>query len=249
MPYNTPKKKIKKVKNSIDKLYEVFSIYPANRNMFASPLYNHKIEKWRDELFNAKLEEIETEDLYNFCSSVMLTWGEEEDYKHFLPRIYELIADYNSPYEVWIILDRLNDCKWRKWRMEEVNCVELYINELWLNLQENSEYRFRDYFSAIANIYPNFDEMLLKWQISTSRNSAKNLAIYFNEEYENIFVKKILPGFKPNIDLGLSLFKWITSEAMIKKIEKDYFKFEEENFAADLSKLLELIENTKKGWR
>ena len=210
--------------------------------MVASRLYDHKIEKWKDELFSEKLEKLKAENLYNFCSSVMLTWGKEDDYKHFLPRIYELIANYNSPYEEWIILDRLNDCKWRDWEIEEVKSVEFYLIELWLNLLKSSGYKFNDYFSAIANVYPDFDEMLLKWQTCTSRNSAQILANYFNEEYKNIFIAKLLPGFETNIELGVTLFKWITSEAMIEKIKKDYFKYEDEDFAPNLSKLLEIIE-------
>ena len=55
----------KKIQDTIDKLYEVFSKYPGNSKMLGSPNYGN-IDKWNTDLFSKPLTELDEEDLSLF---------------------------------------------------------------------------------------------------------------------------------------------------------------------------------------
>ncbi len=52
-------------------------------------------------------EKLNEDDLSRFTGKAMTTWGNANDYKHFLPRIFELTAELKTPYEIWIAFDKL----------------------------------------------------------------------------------------------------------------------------------------------
>ncbi len=95
-----------RLKNSINELYETFKKYHSNSNMIGSSNYND-LGKWNKELFAKPLTELNEDDLSIFTAKVMTTWGCENDFKHFLPRIFELTAELKTPYEIWIAFDKL----------------------------------------------------------------------------------------------------------------------------------------------
>lgn len=84
-----------RLKNSIKELYETFEIYHSGPKMKGSPLY-HDLEKWNDDLFSKPLNELNQDDLSRYTGKAMTTWGNANDYKHFLPRIFELTAELRT---------------------------------------------------------------------------------------------------------------------------------------------------------
>ena len=79
-----------RLKNSIEALYETFQRYLSNSNMNGSPVYGH-LNEWNKELFSKPLRELDEDDLSRFAAKAITTWGNTNDYKHFLPRIFEAI--------------------------------------------------------------------------------------------------------------------------------------------------------------
>ena len=53
----------------------------------------------------------------------MATWGNANDYKHFLPRIFELTAELRTPYEIWIAFDKLTLAEFQNWAEEEQKVI------------------------------------------------------------------------------------------------------------------------------
>jgi len=128
------------------------------------------------------------------------------DYKHFLPRIFELTAELKTPYEIWIAFDKLVLGKWEKWDDNEQKVIHEYMISLWESVvndnSERAEWDFKDYFSALAHFYPSFTELLNVWGKFESKASVKHLANYIWEE-ENIlfgfYQKKFMRKCNRNI--------------------------------------------------
>lgn len=65
----------------------------------------------------------------------MTTWGNVDDYRHFLPRIAELISSGQAGGSYGVDLDMVGNklayAKWRAWPDEEQRAIEEWLLALW----------------------------------------------------------------------------------------------------------------------
>lgn len=177
----------------------------------------------------------------------MLTWGSLDDYKHFLPRIFELIAACESPYEEWILFEKLNKADWQTWSNEEVTALSFYFLSLWEKLL-TTEYReayFSDYFAAISNVYPNFSQLLKVWEANFFSCGTTNLIRYVSENCDFLVNKQKLPGWKPSRKYGEEFCKWINSENIILHLKQQINLSESIELEYQISWLLSSLRHQK----
>jgi hypothetical protein len=238
-----------RLKNSIEVLYNVFSKYKGNPNMEGSSNYDN-LEEWNKELFSKELNELSAQDLLRFAGKVMTTWGRVDDYKHFLPRIFELTAELDPPYEVWIAFDKLNYGNWDKWEENERNAIYNYMLSLWDNLvtddSEKAEWFFIEYFSSIARFYPKFSDILNIWEHKTGRAPTKHLTEFILNEREKLFDKGYIDGLHKNYDAAKELIDWLLAEQTIKRLQEAFYNFEREEFAEKISWAENILTDEKK---
>ena len=237
------------LKISIEKLYDTFAKYQGLSKLEGSPLYGD-LDIWNKELRSKKLRELTDEDLSRFAGKVILTWGDENDYRYYLPRILELTAYLKTPYEVWTIYCRLEDAKWKTWDIEEQNAINDFTIELWDNIlndnSERAEWEFKEYFNTIANFYPDFSQVLNIWETKENFTSIKYLTNYIFEERHNIFDNNFIDNRKKN-SKNIEQFKtWLTSEKILKKFEQAFYDNEGNEIAERLSWVEQILTNEKK---
>src|SRR5262249_5226325 len=75
------------VSRALNDAYELFSIYPRPRHLEASPVEN--ADEMLRALTAAPLRQLTGEQIGPYSGSAILTVGDVNDYKHFLPRILE----------------------------------------------------------------------------------------------------------------------------------------------------------------
>jgi hypothetical protein len=226
------------LKITVDKLYEVFSKIHGNSNMQGSPNYGD-LEIWNQVLFSKPLRELSANDLSRFTGKAMTTWGNVDDYKHFLPRILELTAQLDTPYEVWIAFDKLEYGNWKAWEETEQKVIHEYMLLLWESLlkddSEKAEWVFMDYFSSIAHFYPRFGELLTIWERDNNKTATKHLANFIYNERSNIFDKRIIAGFHKQSENVDELKNWSLSDKTVQRLEEAYYRYEHEPFAETIS--------------
>jgi hypothetical protein len=237
-----------RLKNSISELYETFEKYHSNSNMEGSPNYDD-LDEWNKELFTKSLTELNEDDLSRFTGSAMLTWGNVNDYKHFLPRIFELTAELKTPYEIWITFEKLTYTEWN-WAENEQNVINEYMIALWESIvndnSEKAEWEFKDYFSTIAHFYPNFTDLLGIWSESESKGAIKHLSNFLVDEQTKLFDRKKLSGFHDKTENIDEFINWILSDKMLNKVQGKYFEFETEKFAEKISWAEQIITTERK---
>ncbi len=91
-------------KESVERLYQVFAKYPLREDTGMCPCCHDPEDRKR--LHAKPLRELSPEDLEPYTWSALLTWGDVEDFKHFLPRLFETISDCEA--EVEVLLEKLN---------------------------------------------------------------------------------------------------------------------------------------------
>lgn len=238
-----------RLKISIEKLYDIFAKYQGLSKLEGSPLYDD-LETWNKLLRNKKLKELTGEDLSLFAGKIILTWGDENDYRYYLPRILELTAELKTPYDIWTLYSRLEDANWKTWNAEEQTAINDFTIELWNNLlndnSEKAEWEFKDYFHSIAYFYPDFTEILKFWETNNSFSSVKHLTNYIFEERQHLFDNNYLNSIEKNTK-NIEQFKtWLTSDNIIKKIEKAFYDNEKNEIAERLSWVEQILRNEKK---
>ena len=180
----------------------------------------------------------------------MTTWGSANDYKHFLPRIFELTAELRTPYEIWIVFDKLTLADWTNWNENEQKSIHEFMIALWESIvndnSEKAEREFRDYFLAIAHFQPNFNDLLDIWTESESKAGVKHLAKLLVEEKTSIFDRKKISGFYDKNENMEEFITWVFSDKMLEKIQQKYFEFETESFAEKISWAEQIITMERK---
>ena len=237
-----------KLKHNIENLYKVFAKYGATE-MTGSPLYEDLL-KWNKELLSKPLRELDEDDLSRFTGKAMTTWGSVNDYKHFLPRIFELTAELRTPYEIWIAFDKLTLAEWKNWPKEEQNVIHDYMIVLWENIvndnSKKAEWEFKDYFSSIAHFYPNFTDLLKIWTESDSKAGIKHLSEFIVNEQTTLFDRKKISGFYDQKENAEEFINWILSDKILNKFQQKYFEFETEGFAEKISWAEQIITTEQK---
>ncbi len=233
----------------IERLYNTFAKYQAKSTLEGSPLYDD-LYAWNKELRSKKLRELTDEDLSRFAGKVILTWGDENDYRYYLPRILELTAELKTPYDIWTLYSRLEDAQWRTWDINEQTAINEFTIELWNAIlydgSENAEYEFKDYFHTIAYFHPNFSEVLKIWETHPSATSIRHLANYIFEERQYLFDNNVINSRKINTKNVHEFKTWLTSDKILKKIEQAFYDNEKEEITERLSWVEQILTNEKK---
>jgi hypothetical protein len=115
--------------SSIDALYACFRRYRLRGVGYCS--HCHAPEE-QHALRAVPLRVLSPVALAPFVSSAMTTFGQLYDFKHFLPRILELIAARAfSHYTVEFAFMKLNYAQWRFWPGDELLAVERFLLAWW----------------------------------------------------------------------------------------------------------------------
>lgn len=240
-----------KLTEIIKQLYRVFSNYPGNPQMTGISAYGEKIKDWNRALFSKPLSELNDDDLSRFTGKVMTTWGGIDDLKHFLPRMLELTAIYKTPYEIWILFNKLELADWNNWPTKEQLVLKNYLAALLENLINDdsklAEYDFIDYFTSILFHYPLFQELLQVLDASKSKAKYKHLSNLIIEQGDLIFRKGKIDGFYKTDKYVKALQSWLSSKAFLEELSQAYFKYEQEAFAEKISWAEQIIHHASNG--
>jgi hypothetical protein len=234
-----------RLKISIKNLYDIFSKYHGNPNMTGSPLYGD-LDEWNKSLFSKPLPNLTSEDLTRFAGKAISTWGDTKDLKHFLPRLFELTALLETPYDVGILYQKLQDGGFQTWDTEEQNAINEFSLAMWDNLlydnSEKAEWEFDDYFVSLSHFYPNFNDLTGLWKSNDSFSSIKHLANYVYNNANTLFMKTHKGVNEKNIE---ALKTWLISDNVIQKLTNAFYQYEKTALAEKISWVIKILEDEK----
>ncbi|MFS1523840.1 hypothetical protein ACL7TT_06950 [Microbulbifer sp. 2304DJ12-6] len=118
------------LQTAIENAYDTFARYPRSADISGCPCC--VLEEDHKALNSAPLGELTSSDLERFVHKAMTTWGGDDDFKHFLPRILELIAtDMPLAHYSEVIAGKLVYAEWHRWPEPEQNAVAVFLNAWW----------------------------------------------------------------------------------------------------------------------
>jgi hypothetical protein len=163
---------------SIELLYQTFAAYPLPK--YTDPcLHCHAIED-EAKLHSMPLRDLGVNELRDYIADALLVWGSVAEFKHFLPRIFELYVTVPDPASELIdpemILSKFRYGQWRTWPVHEQVAVETLLHALWAEILNDPDQAdcFTDlesWLCAIAQAEDDLTPYLNQW-VSDERPSA-----------------------------------------------------------------------------
>ena len=189
------------------------------------------------------LRELETDDLISYHGSALYTWGNVEHYKHFLPRICELIS-VNRDFS-YVTLDefyvKLDYAEWTKWSENEQQAIKDYVIADWIDFANKRNSEIRDNEIGTYSKFFGLNEVLRLWKISKTREALRNFVFFFY--YHG---NQILNGGLRIVDRKYTqeFLDWFKREDLTKKLVTTFFKNEntDTDYANKISIVLQMIE-------
>ncbi|MCI5058197.1 MAG: hypothetical protein MRY83_18945 [Flavobacteriales bacterium] len=232
------------LQESISNLYNVFAKYTGNEKIEGCPCCVSEEDKLA--LHAKPLKRLTNQDLLNYAFKAMTTWGTEDDYKHFLPRICELNATGLS-YDEDLLIDKLWYGKWLTWPSEEIDAIRIFLRAWLIDFLENITFFNSRFIGQIISIL-NEPEILNYWKITAKNESSKPLVDFIYSEYHEL----IRPTYDL-LDLTYSqrkfFIEWIDGKASI--LEEDFFYYEkiDAKYAKKVSDALYIMEQENKSFK
>jgi hypothetical protein len=113
----------------LERLYQVFSRYGRPVRLEGCPCCTSSAEgQW---LISKPLRAVTAEELGHYAFKALSTWATLDDYKYFLPRIFELTEDGSLPCDSEIILGKLHYGGFRDWPTDERQAIRNWIFGVW----------------------------------------------------------------------------------------------------------------------
>ena len=124
---------------AIESLYAAFSAYPLDAN--TSPCLCCHPPDANDLLQAAPLRQLTWQHLSDFARDCLAVWGNLDDFKHFLPRMFDLVfseayREKDAPFPQ-AIFKKLADAHWHSWPLHEQASVNLLIQNMWEIVRSN----------------------------------------------------------------------------------------------------------------
>lgn len=121
----------KALSDAVERLYEVFAPYKAPRTLDVAP--GRDAEAILRALLSAPLRALGEDQVLPYAGWAMTTVGGTTDYKHFLPRIFELAVDNASRFgaEPAEIAGKLGVGRWDGWPEEERSALRAAFLAAW----------------------------------------------------------------------------------------------------------------------
>ena len=157
---------------SIEGLYTAFSGYPLPEKMACCPCGCKRAEH-STILYSKPLRALQREELdyYAFCA--LTTMGVESDFKHFLPRLFELSVAVSAPEQLRtdreILFGKLTYGHWETWPTFERNAIRTFLDALWsctlFDSWHGDEYssETEEWICSIAQVEDDISPYLDKW--------------------------------------------------------------------------------------
>jgi hypothetical protein len=115
---------------SVERLYDVFAMYKQPASSHSSP-FAGITEQHKARLYSWPLRDLAEDDLWPYAMHAMTTWGDISEYKHYLPRLCELLVVHPGWTDTGLLIGKLDTAEWSQWPEVERDAVIAFLHELW----------------------------------------------------------------------------------------------------------------------
>jgi hypothetical protein len=217
--------------HNINSLYNVFKPYTILGNLRDRSCDCCVNDEEIKTLLSKPLRVLSTDDIYHFMTSAMTTFGDIVDYKHFLPRIFELMIESDDVMDDFLTFEKLNYAKWLEWPKNEVDAIQSFINTFLIFSLGQGQSKIN---SAI-DLHLTYGDFKTLSSILTNSNSKVLLLTIVDHALNSYFY---------NAEEALD--QLFSNKAILQKLEALYFKTTDTELANSISIAYTILEQNHK---
>jgi hypothetical protein len=161
---------------SIEHLYRVFARYRLNAHVEGCPCCVSADSA--KALARVPLRDATGDELSSFSFRALTTWGVEADFKHFLPRILELLTVDRLGTDAQIVFGKLPYTDWKQWPEREQQVIEHFAMQWFCTALDHSPHQLLAIVESAGLVGMSVTPMLSAW-IATPRLAAANVLADF----------------------------------------------------------------------
>ncbi len=225
--------------DAIRRLYEVFARYVARRNMPRWGMTQEEI----DHLCVTPLTDLTPGNLAEYVVHAVTTVGEAADFKHFLPRVLELLYWGQETTDPEVLIGKLSYSDWHQWPDAEQEAVHEFLLAWWKHIlsRDPTALEFRvtidSCLSAIGLAEDDLAPFLDYWRSRDDANPLRHLAAMVDTNYDALMRHGRLGNSwlrERRKQMG-QIQKWLLSPQTGEALERAFFAHSDAPFAQELS--------------
>ncbi|MBS1796497.1 MAG: hypothetical protein JSS81_21790 [Acidobacteria bacterium] len=228
---------------AIENLYRVFARYPLKERIEGCPCC---VGEERERILHARpLRELSGAQLSSFGFKAMTTFGDADDFRHFLPRLFETMTRGEFGYNEEILFGKLVYAGWTDWPAEESAAIGDFFRALVraaVEFDREKAWLAESFITGVAIAAPDVTPYLEIWLEEISPNRIATLAYFTIEaggEMSNAFLGKEAVNRR-------RILRWLTAEATVARLETLFLDEDFAKISPDLPRLLEAIYDLRK---
>lgn len=216
------------LRSAIEGLYRTFSRYRLPAHVDGCP---HCVSDADHALLYSKgLRDLGPGELDRYTFKALTTWGWTDDFRHFLPRIFELIAaDGGSLTFPETVFGKLTYGQWETWPPDERAAITTFFEALWSKVLDHFPHAFsaEDCLCCIAQAADDMTGYLGRWRIAQSLTHAKHYAWFIEDSLlcgSNRYGISLEGGYwGNNLTAARQITDWLYDRARKTELEHAFF--------------------------
>jgi hypothetical protein len=236
-----------RLKKSLGNLYKVFSDYPFRPTMPCC--VPHCFSEEEIQALNKPLSLLTEKELSSFTWSLLLTCGEVEDFKYFLPRLFELSVtsqDYFCDTE--IVVGKLGRADFSTWPAHERAAVLEFLQAWWLSViaapPEHRDPTSSELLTGLCCAGLDVKPFLEGWLELSSLQAALHLADFVTDNSAKLAMGKTFNAFLEAEHLPV-LRTWLLNDKTCQYLEEAFFAYSERRESERLSFAVDILTSLK----
>lgn len=176
-------------------------------------------------LANLPLRSLTHSDLDLYAFKAITSWGTQQDFKHFLPRLLELALDDLLAFSLpEVLLGKLQLAGWHEWPTLERQAVKAVLLALWrgeLNRPGNfpDEDRIATLLAGLAAAGESLTPYLHVWQTEKGELPTLHLARLVSFHADSIMTSGVVYLWDEPDRASQEVVSWIRSDAVLRILE------------------------------
>lgn len=125
-------------------------------------------------------------ELESYSWDAIWTVGNESDYRHFAPRLLELMVREDA-FEPEVVAKKLIAADWRNWSQAEQSAIEKFFSDYWdaTLLIDSPWYPASDALCVLGNAFDDLKPFLARWVATAEPTALKQLVQFAGAESGN----------------------------------------------------------------
>ena len=230
---------------AVENLYKAFARYPLRKHVEGCPCCVHEHDKRT--LESKPLRRLSAADLGRYAFKAMTTWGDRDDFRHFLPRIFELLVSNGGiGADEEVVLGKLALGEWQQWDEKERSALRTFFRAGWNSLLTESRPNIEpdSWLCGLGKANEDLQPYLNAWMGVRTKSAYEHLAKFLESNQPGYIKRHSLSNpFWPDSPKGVAqLCDWLASSRTREYLETVYFENESADFAPALARVVDQLE-------